>query len=191
MRKAMRATYLKLVALLLMLVLVSGVLPLSAQGTKMHGLDQAGMDRSVNPGDDFFAYANGGWMKATRIPDDRSSYGTFDVVIEEVNRETSDLIKQAGKSPAGSEARKVGDYYDAYMNERAIEDKGLSPLKAELDEINAIADKTALARVLGSELRADVDPLNNTNFYTSRLFGIWVSPDFNNPVRNVPYMLQG
>src|SRR6185436_16563518 len=82
-------------------------------------------------------------------------------------------------------------YYDAFMDEGAIEKKGLAPIKAELDEINGIADKTALARVLGSQLRADVDPLNSTNFYTDRLFGIWVSPDFNNPTHNVSYMLQG
>src|SRR6476646_5422943 len=77
------------------------------------------------------------------------------------------------------------------MSDAAIEPNVLTPIKAELDEINAIADKTALARVLGSQLRADVDPLNNTNFYTDRLFGIWVSPDLNNPTHNVPYLLQG
>src|ERR1044071_9337682 len=77
------------------------------------------------------------------------------------------------------------------MNEDAIEKKGLTPIRAELDEINNIADKTALARVLGSQLRADVDPLNATNFYTDRLFGIWVSPNLNSPTHNVPYLLQG
>jgi putative endopeptidase len=156
-----------------------------------HGLDLSGMDRSVNPGDDFFRYANGDWLKVTKIPEDRASYGVFDALAEEANRQTADLIMEARKAAPGSEARKVGDYYDAFMDEKAIEARGLSPLKAELDEINSIADKAALARVLGSELRADVDPLNNTNFYTDRLFGIWVSPDFNNPERNVAYILQG
>ncbi|HJU54485.1 MAG TPA: M13 family metallopeptidase N-terminal domain-containing protein, partial [Pyrinomonadaceae bacterium] len=193
-RKTMRATYIKkLVSLALVLLLAGSILravPFENADSK-HGLDLAGMDKQVNPGDDFFSYTNGDWIKATKIPEDRSSYGVFDEVAEQVNRETSDLIKEAGKSSAGSEARKVGDYYDAYMNEKAIEAKGLSPLKAELEEIDSIADKAALARVLGSELRADVDPLNATNFYTDRLFGLWVSPDFNNPVRNVPYMLQG
>jgi putative endopeptidase len=77
------------------------------------------------------------------------------------------------------------------MNEAAIERRGTSPLKAELAEIDRIADKTALARVLGSELRADVDPLNNTDFHTDRLFGLWVSADFARPDRNVAYLLQG
>ena len=189
----MRANYLKITALLLTLLLVGNsprALSTGA-GNAMHGLDVTGMDKSVNPGDDFFGYSNGNWMKATKIPEDRASYGVFDALAEESNQQTADLIREASKSASGSEARMVGDYYDAYMNEQAIESKGLSPLKAELDEIKAVADKTTLARVLGSELRADVDPLNATNFYTDRLFGLWVSPDFNKPDRNVPYMLQG
>jgi putative endopeptidase len=154
------------------------------------GIDIAGMDKSVDPGDDFFSYANGGWLKAVQIPSDRPSYGAFDLIAEQVRTRTADLIRGAGKSN-NPEAKKISDYYDAFMNEEAIEKKGLTPIKLELDEIARLADKTALARVLGSQLRADVDPLNNTNFYTDRLFGIWVSPDLNNPTRNVPYLLQG
>ena len=71
------------------------------------------------------------------------------------------------------------------MDEKAIEARGLKTIQPELDQIAAIADKPSLARVLGSQLRADVDALNNTNFYTDRLFGLWVSPDFDNPTRNV------
>jgi putative endopeptidase len=189
----MRVTYRNLLSLALVLMLAVSIpraVPLG-NGDKPHGLDLAGMDKSVDPGDDFFGYTNGKWMKTTPIPNDRSSYGVFDILAEEANRRTSDLIKEAGKSAKDAEARLVGDYYDAYMNEKAIEAKGLSPLKAELQQINAITSKRALAQVLGGQLRADVDPLNSTNFYTDRLFGLWVSPDFNNPVRNVPYMLQG
>lgn len=190
----MRANHQRFISLALILLLLTSMgheaLP-QGNGKNAHGLDLAGMDKSINPGDDFFGYANGTWIKRTKIPEDRASYGIFDALAEEANQQTADLIKEASKSQQGSEARKVGDYYDAYMNEKAIEEKGLKPLKAELDEINSIADKAALARVLGSELRADVDPLNYTNFYTDRLFGLWVSLDFNNPDRYVPYMLQG
>ena len=161
--------------------------------TRVPGPDVAGMEKTVHPGDDFYAYANGGWMKATAIPADRSSFGAFSILDEEINSRTVGLIQGASKSrgPAGSQADKVGAYYDAYMDEKAIEDRGLAPLKAELDRIGAIADRTALARVLGGELRADVDALNNTNFHTDRLFGLWVSPDFANPDRNVAYLMQG
>jgi putative endopeptidase len=189
----MRAKYFKIISLTLVVLLAGSshrALTLRADN-HMRGLDPSFIDKSVNPGDDFFGYANGTWIKSTKIPEDHSSYGPFDVVIDEVNQETAELIKEAGKSANSAEARMVGDYYDAYMDEKGIESKGLSPLKAELAEISSIADKTALARLFGSQLRADVDPLNSTNFYTDRLFGLWVSPDFNKPDHNVPYMLQG
>ena len=64
----------------------------------VHGIDVAGMDRSVDPGDDFFAYTNGGWLKSTEIPPDRSSFGTFSVIEDTVNKRTADLIQSAGKS---------------------------------------------------------------------------------------------
>jgi putative endopeptidase len=187
----MRTIYLKfalVASLFLPCTLVAAV-----QNPQAHGLDVAGMDKSVNPGDDFFLYANGNWVKSTPIPPDRSRYGVFTMLDEEANRRTADLIRDAEKSnaPAGSEVRKIGDYYDAYMDERAIESKGLSPVKSELEEIAGVKDKSALARVVGAQLRADVDPLNNTNFQTDRLFGLWVSPDFNNPERNVAYLMQG
>ncbi len=161
--------------------------------TAQKGLDVGGMDRAVHPGDDFYAYANGAWMTATPIPADRPAIGAFSVIDEEVNKRTADLIRQAGQSGAAknSDARKVGDYYNAFMDEKAIEARGLAPIRDDLARIAAIADRKALARYLGSELRADVDALNNTNFHTDRLFGVWVSPDFANPDRNVAYLMQG
>jgi predicted metalloendopeptidase len=170
-----------------------GALAASGAATASKGLDMAGMDRAVKPGDDFYAYANGGWMRSTPIPADRPAIGAFSTIDEEVNQRTADLIREAGRSDAArdSEARKVGDFYNAFMDERAIEARGLTPIKEDLDAIAAIQDRRALARLLGSELRADVDPLNNTEFHTDRLFGLWVSPDFARPDRNVGYLLQG
>ncbi len=183
--------------LALLAFFIAGIAASSIAATKpaarAHGLDVAGMDRSVNPGDDFFAYANGHWFKTTVIPPDRSNYGVFPALGEEANRRTATLIQQAAKSKAskGSEVRKIADYYTAYMNEAAIEAKGLKPLESELDAIAALPDKSALAQFFGRQLRADVDPLNNTNFHTDRIFGIWVSPDFDSPNRNAAYLLQG
>jgi predicted metalloendopeptidase len=189
--KSGSAKYFRTIVVALALLLATGNLFHASRAVRAQGIDLAGMDKSIDPGDDFFAFANGGWSKAAQIPADRPSYGAFDAIAEKVNARTADLIKSAGKSANDPDARKIGDYYDAFMNEDAIEKKGLAPIKAELDEINGIADKTTLARLLGSQIRADVDPLNSTNFYTDRLFGVWVSPDFNNPTHNVPYLLQG
>jgi putative endopeptidase len=190
MKKIERTRFLIIALVSVVLLLANGNLLLSSRPARAEGIDLAGMDKSIDPGDDFFDYANGGWLKSAEIPPDRPSYGAVDVIAEKVRERTADLIKGAGKSN-DPEAKKVGDYYDAFMNEETIEKKGLTPIKPELDEINKIADKTELARVLGSQLRADVDPLNSTNFYTDRVFGIWVSPDLNNPTNNVPYLLQG
>jgi putative endopeptidase len=148
------------------------------------GLDLAGMDRSVRPGDDFFAFANGKWASTTPIPADRSSWGVFPTLAEKADKRTADLIRE-------TKEKKIADYYAAYMDEAAIEKKGLHPLDRELATIRAINDKAALARYAGSTLRADVDPLNNTNLYTSRLFGLFVSPDFDKPATNAAYLLQG
>lgn len=159
------------------------------------GIDLAGIDRTVAPGDDFFAYANGAWVKATEIPADRAAFGSFAILAEEANRRTKELIQEAAaasaRGAADPDARKVGDYYLAYLDEATIEKRGRSPLANELAEIAALRDKAALARFLGGQLRADVDPLNSTNFHTDRLFGIWVSPDFDNPAKNAVYLLQG
>ena len=165
----------------------------SGAANAAHGLDLAGMDRSVRPGDDFFSYVNGSWVKTAEIPADRSSWGVFSQLREVADKRTADLIKTAGASqgPAGSDSAKVGDAYASYMDEAGIDAKGLGPIQPVLDHIATISDKSALASTLGAEMRADVDALNNTNFHTDRLFGLWVAPDFNAPDRYAPYILQG
>ncbi|HWR53270.1 MAG TPA: M13 family metallopeptidase [Bryobacteraceae bacterium] len=151
------------------------------------------MDTSVAPGDDFNAYANGGWIKATAIPADKPSYGVFAILADQTRKRTLTLIEESAKAgSAGSvEARKIGDFYSSFMDEAAIESKGIAPLKPELDAIAAIANRHDLARVIGGRLRADVDPLNATNFETENLFGIWVSQSLTDPSQSVPYLLQG
>jgi predicted metalloendopeptidase len=151
------------------------------------------MDRAVRPGDDFFAFANGTWVKKTPIPADRSSYG-IDTQVEEVTAQrTADLIAAtaAGQAAAGSEAQKIADYYASFMDVAAIDAKGLAPLQPTLDRIAAIATRRDLARYIGGRLRADVDILNATNVYTDNLFDLWIAQDLDNPARYVPFLVQG
>ena len=156
------------------------------------GIDTAGMDRAVLPGNDFFHYANGTWLKTTEIPADRSAYGTGPILSELTAKRTADLVTEAAsKAAAGSDAKKIGDYYASFMDEAAIEAKGLTGLQPTLDRISAIKDGAALSRALGSTLRADVDVLNNTNFTTDNLFGVWVAQDLSDPTRYAAYLLQG
>lgn len=157
------------------------------------GIDLGGIDLAVRPGDNFFDYANGGWLKTAQIPADRSSTGTFLKIFELTEQHTADLIRNAGASrpAAGSDTRRIADYYAAYMDEAAIEKHGLAPLKPELSAIDAIASKDDLARVLGSRLRADVDPINATNFHTENLFGLFVTQGLEDPSHTIAYLLQG
>lgn len=173
--------------------------PVNAQDTvtaakpDTHGIAVDNLDRSVKPGDNFYLYANGEWIKRTEIPPDRATIGVFAKLDTESNKRLAALIEEAVKAnaPAGSPTRKVADLYNSYMDEAGIEAKGLTPLQPRLEEIAAIHDKKELARVLGSTLRADVDALNNTNFHTANIFGLWVAPDFNDSDHYAAYLLQG
>ncbi|HVP44530.1 MAG TPA: M13 family metallopeptidase [Terriglobales bacterium] len=190
----MKPTFRSCRFLFLAAVLLScAVLFAQEPASKPHGINPASMDRSVEPGDDFFAYANGAWLKRTEIPPDRAGVSVFTPLADLANKRTQDIIQEAAKAnpPAGSEARKIADLYNSYMNEEAIEAKGVAPLQPELKKIAAIKDKRELARALGENLRADVDPLNNTNFHTAHLFGLWTAPGFDDPDRYTPYLLQG
>ena len=156
------------------------------------GVDLAGIDKSVAPGDDFFHYANGAWLKATEIPPDRSAYGTSSILDELATERTAALIREAGAQAApGSEARKIGDYYATFMDEEAIEAKGLSPVKPELDRIAGVNDKDALARALGARMRADVDIFNATNLHTPNILGLWIAQDLDDPSRYAAFLVQG
>jgi putative endopeptidase len=161
--------------------------------TTEHGVILQDTDRSVKPGDNFFEYSNGEWLKRTEIPPDRGSLSVFSLLNDIAVKRTSQMIEEIAKSnPApGSGNRKIADLYNSYIDETGIEAKGQSPIKAHLDEIAAIRSRKDLARVLGQGLRADVDPLNNTNFHTANLFGLWVAPDFSDSDHYTAYLLQG
>ncbi|MES2072979.1 MAG: M13 family metallopeptidase [Pseudomonadota bacterium] len=163
-------------------------------GIGSNGLNLAsGIKPSVVPGSDFYAYANGGWMEQTTIPADRSSWGAASMLAEETNQRVIKLLEHvlSSKETPSRDERKAADFYAAYLDEAGIEAKGLGPLKSGLERINSIADKQKLARILGSTLRADVDPLNVGNLHTENLFGLWVAQGLTEPERYKPYLLQG
>jgi putative endopeptidase len=164
-----------------------------AQPGATHGIAVANMDRSVKPGDNFYRYTNGGWIKRTVIAADRSGIGVFDVLADLSDKRTLALIEDASKAhaPVGSNTRKIADLYHSYMDEAGIASRGMKPIEPYLQAIGAISNKTQLARTLGEGLRADVDPLNNTNFHTRNLFGLWVAPGFSDSAHYTPYLLQG
>jgi putative endopeptidase len=162
-------------------------------GGESHGVVVENMDPSVKPGDDFFRYCNGAWLKKTEIPADRPSIGAFATLVDKSSQRVRGLIDEAvsANARAGTNTRKIADLYKSYMDEALIEAKGLAPLEPHLKEIAAIKDKKALAFALGKTLRADVDALNNTNFHTANLFGLWVAPGFSDSEHYAAYLMQG
>jgi putative endopeptidase len=151
-----------------------------------------GMDPAVVPGNDFFDYANGGWLKSTEIPADRSSYGTGAILTELNLQRIHDLIEHARQDTAtDAESRAVGVFYETYMDAAAIEKRGIAPLEPALKRIESIQDKKALAKWMGESVLANLDVLNNVNLETINLFDFWIAADVNDPTRYVPFLLQG
>jgi putative endopeptidase len=178
---------------LLFCAFTSSALAQSAPSTPNTGISIPNVDPTVRPGDNFYLYANGGYIARTTLPADRSAIGFISVLADRSFKQTANIIEDAAKSnaPAGSNERKIANLYHSYMDEAAIETHGLASLKPHLAEIAAIHTPRELAYALGLSLRADVDALNNTNFHTANLFGLWVAPSFNDPNHYAPYLLQG
>jgi putative endopeptidase len=164
-----------------------------APATPQHGIDLSYIDKSVVPGDDFYHFADGAWIARTEIPADRAGVNVFSVLGDRADKQVASIVEDAVHSHAApnSDQRKIADLYAAYMDAGAIESKGLAPIKPELAAIASIHTASDLSRALGATLRADVDALNDTNFQTPNIFGLWVAPGFNDPDHYAPYILQG
>ena len=105
-----------------------------------YGFDEAGMDRSIAPGDDFYGFANGSWAKNTPIPADRSNYGMF-TVLDDLSKQRTREILDAAKDDANS---KIGVAYSTYLDQAAIDAKGLAPIQPWLNQIKAVKSKAGL-----------------------------------------------
>ncbi|MCL6678398.1 M13 family metallopeptidase [Sphingomonas sp. RG327] len=161
------------------------------QGTDI-GIETSWMDKSVKPGDDFFTYADGSWVKNTQIPADRSRIGGFYIADLQREKNSRELFADILKSnPTGGNEALIANYYKAYLNTDAIDRAGLAPAKADLDAIARIADKHQLSAAIGGTIRADTDPLNATNYQTENLFGVFVSQGLATPGEQLPYLMQG
>ncbi len=150
-----------------------------------------GADVNIKPGDDFFAYANGGWLKNTQIPAGKQRWTGGNEIIERTRLQVAKLLEDAAAEPKGSTARKVADFRAAYVNEAAIEAKGIAPIKPLLDQIDRVRDKAALTQFLGSSMRSDVDPLNVGTYNSSQLLGLAVEASIHAEKTYVAFLLQG
>ena len=114
------------------------------------GFDVSGMDRSVSPGDDFYAFANGGWNARTEIPADQARWGAFNNLVNQSEVQVRDVLDTAAANPAAAgSARQAGDMYASFMGEAAIEARGAAPLQPDLARIAALRNATDISALLG------------------------------------------
>ncbi|HEU4486309.1 MAG TPA: M13 family metallopeptidase [Povalibacter sp.] len=145
------------------------------------GFDRAGMDTDVKPGDDFYRYANGKWLQTSKIPPDLTRWGAFTQLAVETEAQIQDIIKGLPDKPApGSAQQKVRDFYQAYTDVDAIDDAGMEPVRAGLDEIAAAKTHGDIARLMGRPDLGLNTPIN-----------VGITIDEKNPDRYIVGIVQG
>jgi putative endopeptidase len=120
-----------------------------------YGFDSAGMDTSVRPGDDFYAFANGTWAKNTPIPPDKSNYGSFTTLQDTSQQRVRDILDAAKNDPSS----RVGMAYSSFLDEAAVESKGLTPIQPWLDEIRGLKSRSGYGLLAAHAARNGVGGL--------------------------------
>ena len=142
------------------------------------------IDTTVNPADDFYAYANGAWMKNNAIPASETRWGSFNLLEDFNKKALKGLLEEAAAKKGaskGSPEQMVGDVYRSGMDSVAIDKAGVTAIQSELDKINAITDSKSLLNEITREATSGMNPL----------FGFYVGPDDKNVTNNICNLYQG
>lgn len=168
-------------SLLAAALLLSGTSAI-AEPAVQSGVDLQALDRQTRPQDDFYQFANGGWLDNTPIPDIYSGYTIYHQVYEDAEVALKAIIEQAAqnKQQAGSEAQKVGDLYNSWMDAEAINKLGVSPLLPAIAQIDAISTQEQLQAMLAKLSRAGVE----------LPFAFYIQPDLKNSAEYAVYFSQ-
>lgn len=116
---------------------------------KKSGIDHQYFDQNVKGNDDFYQHVNGGWLKNTEIPADKSRWGTFDILHEESLKQLHDIVDELSKQQLveGSSEQKVASLYANFMDEKSIEALGIQPIQAEITNVDALKSKKDIAQL--------------------------------------------
>lgn len=138
----------KIIPISLAVLLMAGCNQKTDQHALVKAIDTANMDLSVNPGDDFYRYVNGNWLKKNPVPDQYADYGAFTELAERNREMLKTLVLEAaeGKSEVGTEAQKIGDFYASGMDSVARDKAGITPLKADLEKVATLTTPERFAR---------------------------------------------
>lgn len=140
------------------------------------GVDATAADPSVKPGDDFWAFVNGGWDKRTQIDPQRTFAGIDSVLNDQLDKDVRAIIEDMARNPGanGVKGQQIGDYYASWMDEAGIEARGTAPLRPVLD------------RIAAADTRAELSTLFATQGFSGPL-GFAIYPDLKNPSRYAIY----
>jgi len=147
------------------------------------GVDRDNFDITVRPQDDFYRYVNGTWLDNTKIPEDQSTYGSFNALRDKARDDVRVIIEESSKQKnllEGSDSQKVGDLYNSFMDEESLEILGVSPVKPDLEEIDKILDHDSLAVHFARMQKTRVDSP----------YGFYVSNDSKTPTEYIAYFSQ-
>ncbi|MEQ1947676.1 MAG: M13 family metallopeptidase [Bryobacteraceae bacterium] len=153
-----------------------------AQEPKKLSFDPASLNRSVDPCEDFFQYACGGWMTANPLPADQSRWGRFDALQDNNRIVLREILEAAAKASNRSAIdQKIGDYYATCMDEGAINARGTAPLRGDLDAISAVKNKADITKAVARLFRSGTTPF----------FRFGAGPDSKNSSLNIADLDQG
>ncbi len=152
--------------------------------TNEPAIDTANMDKTVNPGADFYSYVNGNWIKKHPVPDEFSRYSAFDVLQDKNYTDLKSILEESAadtKAAAGSETKQTGDFYASGMDSTKIEKDGITPLKGEFDMIDKI--KT------NDDLQKEIAHMHRNGIYP--LFYVYAAQDEKNSEMIIANLFQG
>ncbi|WP_128330423.1 M13 family metallopeptidase [Apibacter sp. HY039] len=155
-------------------------LPLTGVIAQNHSINTSYMDKKMRPQDDFYNYVNGNWMKTTHIPSDRSRWGSFDQLRESTDSISLTILKKSLSQsyPKGSEGQKIADIYTSFIDLKARNKQGISPVKPYLNKVDKVKTFEQFKSLL-----EEFTPLNMNPFY-----GFSVDSDFSDSNKNAVYL---
>ena len=167
-------------------LLLAGATTLAGPGKKTGNtayIDKNNMDVTVKPGDNFYSYANGSWVKNNPVPASKTRWGSFDMLREESSKRLQALLEAAAKNTGKDRGTQmIGDFYASGMDSAAIEAKGVQPIQPDLSRIDGISSNTDLLLAIAG-LR--------TQGYGAPLFGMFIGQDRKNVTQYIPQLSQG
>ena len=160
-----------------------GSLSCRQEPPKLKAIDLADMDKSYSPATDFDNYSNGGWKKRFPIPDEKSRFGSFDLLADSGEVQVQKLITgiASSKQTAGSIASKIADFYNTGMDTAKIETDGLAPVQPLFNEISAIQNKDDVMKVVADLHTQGIRPM----------YSLFSDADQKNSEMVVAYLYQG